>query len=193
VGTASSLGISRLPPADPEKQFRLNFLSDLWTQFQRIRRDRVLLIAVLASNYIWFLGALLQPTLIFYGKDVLKLDDLHSGYLQAALAVGIGLGSAASGYLSAKKIEIGFVPIGALGLAIFGALLARSGLTANAFAANLVALGFWGGFYVVPVNALVQHRPDPGSKGGVIAASAFPEVTAASEAAMRSVCGASAK
>jgi acyl-[acyl-carrier-protein]-phospholipid O-acyltransferase/long-chain-fatty-acid--[acyl-carrier-protein] ligase len=173
MGTASSLGINRLPPADPEKQFRLNFLSDLWTQFQTIRRDRVLLIAVLASNYIWFLGALLQPTLIFYGKDVLKLDDLHSGYLQAALAVGIGLGSAASGYLSAKKIEIGFVPIGALGLAIFGALLARSGLSANAFAANLVALGFWGGFYVVPVNALVQYRPDPGSKGGVIAASAF--------------------
>ncbi len=173
VGTATSLGIDRVPAADPAKQFRWNFLSDLWAQFQTIRRDRVLLIAVLSSNYIWFLGALLQPTLVFYGKDVLHCDDLHSSYLQAALAIGIGLGSAASGYLSAKKIEIGFVPAGAFGLALFGALLGRPGLTFEAVAVNLLLLGFCGGFYVVPVNALVQHRPDPGNKGGVIATSAF--------------------
>jgi acyl-[acyl-carrier-protein]-phospholipid O-acyltransferase/long-chain-fatty-acid--[acyl-carrier-protein] ligase len=173
AGTAAAAGIMRLPAADPAKKFRANFLEDLRAQFRLIRRDRVLLIAVLASNYIWFLGALLQPTLLFYGKDVLHLDDLHSACLQAALAVGIGVGSAASGYLSGKKIEIGFVPLGALGLAVFGALLARPGLSTAAFAVHLVLLGFWGGFYVVPVNALVQHRPDPGTKGGVIAASAF--------------------
>jgi len=172
-GTTTSFGISRVTAADPTKRFRVNFLSDLWAQFQIIRRDRVLLIAVLSCNYIWFLGALLQPTLVLYGKDVLRLDDLHSSYLQAALAVGIGLGSAASGYLSAKKIEVGFVPLGALGLAVFGALLARRGLNFSSVAWNLGLLGFCGGFYVVPVNALVQHRPEPGNKGGVIAASAF--------------------
>ncbi len=173
LGTTTSLGISRLPAADPTKRFRVNFLGDLWAQFQLIRRDRLLLIAVLSSNYIWFLGALLQPTLLFYGKDVFHLTDLQSAYLQGALAVGIALGSVTSGYLSAKKIEIALVPVGALGLAIFGALLARHGLTLPVFVGNLALLGFWGGFYVVPVNALVQHRPDPGSKGGVIAASAF--------------------
>ncbi len=173
VGTATSLGINRLPAADPAKRFRWNFFGDLWTQFQTIRRDRLLLVAVLSSNYIWFLGALLQPTLVFYGKDVLHCDDLHSSYLQAALAVGIGLGSAASGFLSAKKIEIGFVPVGALGLAVFGALLGWPGLSFEMVAVNLTLLGFCGGFYVVPVNALVQHRPEPGNKGGVIATSAF--------------------
>jgi len=172
-GMAVSLGITRVPAADPVKRFRANFFSDLRAQFQVIRRDRLLLIAVLSGNYIWFLGALLQPTLLFYGKDVFHLNDLHSAYLQASLAVGIGLGSLVSGLLSAKKIEIGFVPVGALGLAVFGALLARSGLTLPMFVLTLGALGFWGGFYVVPVNALVQHRPDPGQKGGVIAASAF--------------------
>jgi len=173
LGTATSLGISRVPAADPTKRFRPNFLGDLWGQIQTIRRDRLLLIAVLSSNYIWFLGALLQPTLVLYGKDVLHLDDLHSSYLQAALAIGIGLGSAASGFLSAKKIEVGFVPLGALGLAVSGALLARHGLDFGSVAWTLGLLGFCGGFYVVPVNALVQHRPEPGNKGGVIAASAF--------------------
>jgi acyl-[acyl-carrier-protein]-phospholipid O-acyltransferase/long-chain-fatty-acid--[acyl-carrier-protein] ligase len=63
--------------------------------------------------------------------------------------------------------------VGALGLAVFGAQLGWPGLTFEMVAVNLTLLGFCGGFYVVPVNALVQHRPEPGNKGGVIAASAF--------------------
>jgi len=138
-----------------------------------IRRDRALLVSVLAANYIWFLGALLQPALLFHGKDVFGLDDFRSALLQATVAVGIGLGCAASGYLSARKIELGFVPPGALGLALFGALLARPGQPPETFALTLVALGFCGGFYLVPLNALIQHRPEPGAKGGVVAASAL--------------------
>src|SRR5437879_2027057 len=172
-GTLMSLGISRVPAANPDKVFRLNFLEEFWVQFQSIRRDRVLWLAVLGSTFIWFLAALFQPTILFYGKDALHLDDTHSGYLQAALAVGIGVGSVAAGYLSGNKIEYGLVPLGALGLTAFGALLSRPGLTFASVALNLALLGFSGGFYAVPINALIQHRPDPANKGGVIAASAF--------------------
>jgi acyl-[acyl-carrier-protein]-phospholipid O-acyltransferase/long-chain-fatty-acid--[acyl-carrier-protein] ligase len=172
-GVLVSLGISRMPAANPAKEFRLNFLAELTTQWRTIRKDRVLFLAVLGSTFIWFLAALFQPTIIFYGKDILHLDDTHSGYLQAALAVGIGLGSVAAGYLSGNKIEYGLVPLGAVGLTFFGALLSRHGLSFNAVAINLALLGFSGGFYAVPINALIQHRPDRSNKGGVIAASAF--------------------
>src|SRR5207245_4025146 len=102
-GVLISLGISRMPAANPIKEFRLNFLAELTTQWRTIRKDRVLFLAVLGSTFIWFLAALFQPTIIFYGKDILHLDDTHSGYLQASLAVGIGLGSVAAGYLSGNK------------------------------------------------------------------------------------------
>ncbi|MDW8310173.1 MAG: MFS transporter [Verrucomicrobiales bacterium] len=173
LGTASAAGIRRLPAAGTTRAWRLNFLADWLAQFRGVRRDRTLLVSMLAANYIWFLGALLQPALLFHGKDVFGLDDFRSALLQATVAVGIGLGCAASGYLSGKKIELGFVPLGATGLALFGALLARPGLPPESFALTLVCLGFWGGFYLVPVNALIQHRPEPGAKGGVVATSAL--------------------
>jgi len=172
-GTVTTLGIERLPPADPGKKFQWNFLGEFFSQFATIRKDNVLFLAVLGSTFLWFLAALFQPTIIFYGKDLLGLDDTHSGYLQASLAIGIGLGSAAAGFVSGRKIEYGLIPLGALGLCLFGGLLSRSGLSFNAVAWNLGLLGFSGGFYAVPINALIQHRPDHANKGGVIAASAF--------------------
>jgi acyl-[acyl-carrier-protein]-phospholipid O-acyltransferase/long-chain-fatty-acid--[acyl-carrier-protein] ligase len=172
-GTTASLGITRFPPANPTKKFEWNFVTEFFSQWTTIRKDRVLLLAVLGSTFLWFLAALFQPTILFYGKDLLGIDDTHTGYLQAALAIGIGLGSAAAGYVSGRKIEYGLIPLGALGLSVFGALLSRKGLGFNAVAVNLAFLGFSGGFYAVPINALIQHRPDRANKGGVIAASAF--------------------
>ncbi|HMP83640.1 MAG TPA: MFS transporter, partial [Verrucomicrobiota bacterium] len=173
LGTLTSLGISRVPAANPTKKFQPNPLAGLWQQLRIIRADRVLFLAVVGSTFLWFLGALYQPTILFYGKDLLQLNDTQSGYLQASLAIGIGLGSVAAGYLSGKKIEYGLIPLGAAGLTVFGALLARDGLTFGSVAVNLGLLGFAAGFYNVPIAALIQHRPDAGNKGGVIAASAM--------------------
>jgi acyl-[acyl-carrier-protein]-phospholipid O-acyltransferase/long-chain-fatty-acid--[acyl-carrier-protein] ligase len=172
-GLTMSLGISRVPAADPQKRFRANFVTDFFAQLASVRRDRVLFLGVLGSAYIYFLGALLQPTIIFYGKDILHLTDTQSGLLQAALAIGIGIGSLAAGYLSGRKIEYGLIPLGMMGLTVFGALLSRPGLTLGGVAWNLGLLGFFGGFYNVPVSAIVQHRPEAGKKGGVIATSAL--------------------
>lgn len=173
IGTAASIGISRLPAASPAKKYQPNPLAGLLSELKLIRGDRVLLLAVLGSTYLWFLGALFQPTIIFYGKDVLQLSDTESGYLQAALAVGIGAGSLTAGFLSGKKIEYGLVPLGGVGLTLFSAPLNQTGLSFTAVAAILGLLGFSAGFYIVPINALIQHRPEAGNKGGVIAASAM--------------------
>jgi acyl-[acyl-carrier-protein]-phospholipid O-acyltransferase/long-chain-fatty-acid--[acyl-carrier-protein] ligase len=170
LGLAASFGISRVPPANPARKFNRNPLSDLGEQVRMIRRDRVLCWAVVGNFYLWFLAALLQFTIVIYGHDILKIDERHISYLQAAVAIGIGLGSLATGYLSDAKIEYGLIPVGALGMTVFGFLSAAHGISLERAAAYLGLLGFSGGFYAVPLNALIQHRPDPARKGGVIAA-----------------------
>ncbi len=68
---------------------------------------------MLGNTYFLFLAALLQFTIVIYGHDVLRVDEAHISYLQAAVAIGIGVGSFAAGYLSGGKIEYGLIPLGA--------------------------------------------------------------------------------
>jgi acyl-[acyl-carrier-protein]-phospholipid O-acyltransferase / long-chain-fatty-acid--[acyl-carrier-protein] ligase len=170
LGLAASLGISRVAAANPARKFNSNPLGDLGEQVRLIRGDRVLCWAVVGNFYLWFLAALLQFTIVIYGHDILRIDERHISYLQAAVAIGIGLGSLATGYLSDAKIEYGLIPVGAVGMTVFGFLSASQGISLGRAAAYLGLLGFFGGFYAVPLNALIQHRPDPARKGGVIAA-----------------------
>ena len=171
LGLLASLGISRIPAADPAKRFRYNPLGDLWTQGQRIAQDRALWLAVAGNTFFFFLGALLQFDIVFYGRDVLRLAATQGGYLQASIAIGIGFGSLAAGYLSGGKIEYGLIPLGAMGMTVFGFLLAVPSLSFPAVLGTLTALGFFGGFFIVPISALLQHRPEQQHRGGVLAAS----------------------
>jgi acyl-[acyl-carrier-protein]-phospholipid O-acyltransferase / long-chain-fatty-acid--[acyl-carrier-protein] ligase len=171
VGLVTSLGISKVPAANPEKKFRPNFVADLWAQIQLIRKDRVLWLATVGNTYFFALAALIQLLIIIYAKDVLNLSDpQQSSYLQAATGIGIGLGSFAAGYLSGGKIEYGLIPLGSMGMTVLAALLGRRGLSFANVAVDLSLLGFFGGFFIVPIAALLQHRPDRDSKGGVLAA-----------------------
>ena len=168
-GFLTSLLISRVPPGDPSKRFRFNIFADLGAQWRLVRPDRALKLAVIGNTYFWFLGALLQFVIVFYGREILHLDETHGSYLQAGLAIGIGFGSFAAGYLSGGKIEYGLVPLGGVGMAIFGSLVSLHELNFVQVLSLLAALGFAGGFFIVPINALIQHRPDEDKKGGVIA------------------------
>jgi acyl-[acyl-carrier-protein]-phospholipid O-acyltransferase / long-chain-fatty-acid--[acyl-carrier-protein] ligase len=199
VGLVTSFGISHLPAADPHRKFRWDPLGELIAQLKIIYADLVLFWSVMGNTYLWFLAALLQFTIVVYGHDVLHIDDTRTSYLQAAVGIGIGIGSLAAGYLSRGKIEMGLIPIGALGMTIFGALLYfrqpaelladwlstaafHQGSTAAVKFGNSIVsavrlripdlslLGFFGGFFAVPLNALIQHRPRSEHKGGVIAA-----------------------
>ena len=170
VGLLFSLGITKVPAADPTKKFRANPIGDLWVQGSLIRKDRVLWLAVLGNTYFWFLGALLTANIVFYGSDVLHISPTRTGILQAAVAIGIGLGSLAAGYLSSGKVEYGLIPLGSVGMTVFGIFLSGQNLSFAQVLALLAALGFSAGFFAVPVNALIQHRPDEKDKGGVIAA-----------------------
>ena len=170
IGLFTSLGISRVPAANPLRKFRANPFADLGGQLRIIAGDRVLGWAVVGNTYLWFLAALLQFVIVVYGHDVLGVDETQISYLQAAVGIGIGVGSLAAGYLSRGKIEYRLVPLGGIGMTVFGFLVSRHGLGIWPVRADLCFLGFFGGFYAVPLNALIQHRPKREEKGGVIAA-----------------------
>jgi len=170
TGFFTSLGVDKVPPAAPDKKFRVNFLGDLWHQIGLMRRDQPLFLAVLGNAYFWFLGSLLFATVVVYGPDILHVGPTKTGYLNAALAVGIGIGSMVAGMLSGNKIEYGLIPLGSIGMTSTGLLLGGMNFGIIGTAVLLAVLGFWAGFFAVPVNALIQHRPAEKDKGGIIAA-----------------------
>jgi len=171
VGFCTSLGIDRVPAAAPEKKYRINFAGDLWHQIGLMRRDQALFLAVLGNTYFWFLGSLLFSTVVVYGPDVLHIGQTKTGYLNAALAIGIGIGSMLAGMVSGNKIEYGLIPLGSIGMTCTGIALGTMHVGLVGSAVLLSMLGFWAGFFAVPVNALIQHRPAEKDKGGIIAAS----------------------
>jgi acyl-[acyl-carrier-protein]-phospholipid O-acyltransferase/long-chain-fatty-acid--[acyl-carrier-protein] ligase len=166
-GFFSCLGVTKIPAANPQKKFSLNFPAEVWRQLRAMRGDRPLWLAVIGNTYFNFLGALLLLNLFFYGADVLHVDETKIGLLNVALALGIGIGSVAAGYLSGGKIEYGLVPLGAFGLSIFSALLALPHLSVLKAVVLLALLGFFGGFFIVPIAALLQHKPARENKGEV--------------------------
>jgi acyl-[acyl-carrier-protein]-phospholipid O-acyltransferase / long-chain-fatty-acid--[acyl-carrier-protein] ligase len=168
VGLAWSFGISCVPAADPAKRFHASSLIDVWSPMKLIRGDRVLWLAVLGNTYFFFVAGLLQFDIFIYGQDVLHIRATQGGFLQAAVAIGIGLGSFAAGYLSAGKIEYGLIPLGSMGMTVLGLCLAIPNLSFRAVLMLLAGLGFFGGFFIVPISALIQHRPEEDKKGSVI-------------------------
>ena len=167
VGFFSCLGITKIPAADPRKKFEPNFPAVIWRQLRAMRGDRPLWLALVGNTYFNFLGMLMLLNLFFYGSDTLGVTETHIGYLNAALALGIGLGSLAAGYLSGGKIEYGLVPLGAFGLSLCSAWLACPSVTLGPSFVLLALLGFAGGFFIVPIAALLQHRPSRETKGQV--------------------------
>jgi acyl-[acyl-carrier-protein]-phospholipid O-acyltransferase/long-chain-fatty-acid--[acyl-carrier-protein] ligase len=169
AGLLISLKIPRLPAADPTRHFDWNVPREFFVETHRLWRDNVLRVAVLANTFFWFLGSLLLLNIVLYATDILRVDDQHSSYLLAALSLGIGIGSFLAGYASAGRIEHGMVLPGMIGIMAMAAILSRSGLTFATVAVLLALLGIAGGFFVVPVNALIQRLPAPEEKGRTIA------------------------
>lgn len=170
-GLITSLGISRVPAADPRRKFEWNWAREFFEEIQRIRQDAVLWCAVIANTFFWFLGAILLLNIVLYATDILHVDEAHSSYLLAALSLGIGAGSYIAGIASKMKIEMGMILPGLTGIVLTTGGLFVPGLTYEFVMILLFLLGVSAGFFVVPVNALIQKRPNPDVKGRVIGAS----------------------
>jgi acyl-[acyl-carrier-protein]-phospholipid O-acyltransferase/long-chain-fatty-acid--[acyl-carrier-protein] ligase len=171
IGLVMSLGITKVPAADRNREFAWNWAKEFFEEIGRMRRDAVLWVAVIANTFFWFLGAILLLNIVLYATDVLQVDEARSSYLLAALSLGIGAGSYIAGIASGKKIEMGMILPGLTGIVLATGALFAPGLAYEAVMGLLFALGISAGFFVVPVNALIQNRPRPEVKGRVIGAS----------------------
>ena len=173
VGTVASFGITRVPPSGAHKSFRLNPWAEIIEGLKRLYGNKALWLTVVGISYFWFLGALLQMDMILFGKEVMGLDDLRIGILGTFLAVGIGVGSLTAGRLSGDKVELGLVPLGSIGIGIFALWLSFSAHSYAHVATAMSLLGFAGGFFIVPLNALLQQRSGQEERGQLIATNNF--------------------
>ena len=173
VGTACSFRIPHVPAAAPGQRIDRNPWGEIWTGLVTLRRDRVLWLTVIGISYFWFLGSLLQLVVILFGTEVMALSETWVGVLTTFAAIGIGIGSLAAGRLSGDKVELGLAPIGAIGMGVFAIALARSGHSFALAAVNLTLVGFFGGLFAVPLNALLQQRSGGQEKGRLMATNNF--------------------
>jgi acyl-[acyl-carrier-protein]-phospholipid O-acyltransferase/long-chain-fatty-acid--[acyl-carrier-protein] ligase len=173
AGTLTSFKIARTPAPIEQRPFSWNPFGDIFAGVERVNRDRVLMLAVIGTTFFWFLGALFQMVLLLFGKETLHCTEAQTGLLVASLAIGIGVGSMAAGRLSGDKIEPGLVPLGGFGMAFAGFGLAFIGHSLIPALIALIVLGFMGGLFIVPLNAILQHRPEHDEKGRVIATANF--------------------
>ena len=172
LGLATAHGMARAPAADPARRVSVNPWSGLGRCLKVYWQDRPLYMTLLGVTYFWFAGLVIQQNVVEFGKTMEYSHTVNS-LLQVSLALGIGLGSFAAGLVSRRKIEVGLVPLGAVGLTVCCGLLAIPGLSSRACCGLLFVLGFSGGFYYVPLIALLQQRSPDNMKGGMIAASNF--------------------
>ena len=173
VGTYFSLGITRVARPRVRKKFTLFPWGVIVYGVRRIYGDKPLWLTVLGISYFWFLGALLQLVVILLGKEVMALTDSRTGLLQAALGFGIGVGSLAAGRLSGDKVELGLVPLGSIGMGASALLLAAAPPSFAQACIALILLGFFGGLFIVPLNAFLQQRAGAEERGTLIATNNF--------------------
>ncbi len=165
IGLWASFTIPPVPQARPDGGMR-----ETWKgAIDALRTDRVLTLGVLGSIAFWTLASLVGQDVLIYAKAVLQLTDTYSGFPLAAFGLGVGIGSLLVGKLSATKVELGYLPLGGIGITF--SLVALSVLKPG-LSGTLVGMGVLGlssGFVVVPLNALIQWRSPSDRRGAVIA------------------------
>jgi 1-acyl-sn-glycerol-3-phosphate acyltransferase len=149
--------------------------------------NRSLYLSIMAISWFWFLGASYLTQFPNFTKTVLGGDNTVVTALLVAFSVGVGIGSMLCERLSGDRVELGIVPIGSIGLTVFGislyfsspaqqpeTLLNLSQFLASAFGwwvlTDLTLIGVFGGLFIVPLYALLQQRAEPAQRARVIAA-----------------------
>lgn len=150
-------------------------LPDIWRTLKFVHTDGFLTLAVWSSAYFLMIASFVQLNIISYGREHLQLESQEqASFLFLAVALGIGLGSIFAGKVSARSIEFGVVPIGAL--LLMGSSLALWAIPVGAVLAGGVVclfMGFGAGLFIVPVQSFLQYRSPPDRVGEVVAASGW--------------------
>ena len=171
--------IHRLPPtpaAAPDLQFdwakyrRLGYMHD---SLREVQANPIVYLSIIGLAIFWAIAQVVVAAFPALAKD--SLGIISTVVVQGLLActgIGIAIGSIVAGRASRQHIETGLVPIGAFGVAATVALVPMLG-SVTLQAANFIAMGFLGGLFIVPLNALIQYHADERSRGTVLAANNF--------------------
>lgn len=178
VGALASLLIRPVPAANPNRPFPVNLVSPLADNLRTLRRSRPLALAVLGIAFFTFMVAFMRATMYLHGQSH-HWREFETSLVVATVALGVGLGSPLAGVFSGGKVELGLVPLGSLGMAAAALVAAFTIFRLPGLIVSLVLLGFFSGFYIVPLYTLLQHRAPKTSKGELVATSNFVNVTGA--------------
>ena len=178
LGFVSALAMTPLKPGDRNLKWDWNPFRT-YTEASKEMAKTKLFLVMLAWGYFYLLAGIALLIVPNY-KVVLDVSNTEASILLGALGVAIGLGCAIAGFLSGDKIETRLIPFGALGLIIFFALLGIVKPTMPDLPPMLrVALstpsllifgaGFSAGFYIVPLQALLQKMSPDDERGRILA------------------------
>jgi len=181
VGFLASLAIKRLPAADPKRRWRWDLVSETVGNVRSLTIQTVLFKTALGIAFFWMLASLAQINIQTFGIHDLGLNQGDIGVLGMMLVLGVGGGSLLAGWWSGGHVELGLVPLGALGITLCSFLLYWFGGLGDAFPrvalwASCVALGGMGvsaGLFDVPLETYLQHRSPPERLGTILAATNF--------------------
>ncbi|MFC0252909.1 MFS transporter [Massilia consociata] len=180
LGLIASWRIPPSPAPVPELRISRNPFAESIRNLKFSAQNRTVFLSMLGNSWFWFYGALVLSQFPVYAKDYLHGDHSVFVLLLTVFSLGIGAGSLLCEKLSGHKVEIGLVPFGSIGLSVFGIDLyfasvafmdANLTATVDAFAllalpgvwrilGDLVLIGVFGGFFIVPLFALIQTRCD---------------------------------
>ncbi len=175
-------------PPQPELAINWNPLTETWRNLRLAAADRTLFVGLLGISWLWFVGATLLTSFFSFAKDVLFANADVVTLLLATFSIGIGIGSLLCERLSGRRVELGLVPLGAIGMSVFAAdlyfasrhappsdhLLGIAAFLGGArhwrVLIDLLLLSVAGGIYSVPLYALIQSRSEPTHRARMIAA-----------------------
>jgi len=189
AGFLASRRIPAAPPLDPSLVVRWNPFTETWRTIGFARVNRTVWLSILGVAWFWFFGAIALAQFPGLGRDVLGGDEHVVTLLLTVFSLGVGIGCLLCDRLSGGVIELGLVPFGSIGLTLFAFDLSFAAARAAAapgttigvaaflssprhwrVAVDLGMLGAFGGFFIVPLLALVQNRSEPSHRSRIIAA-----------------------
>jgi len=187
AGYLASRQIPTTRAVDPELRISLNAWKVTWRIVGFAREDRTVFLSILGISWFWFFGSAITLQIPAYTMDTLNASATVTTSLLIAFAVGVGIGSLLCERMSGHRIELGLVPFGSIGLSIFAVDLYFAQSTAHTLAVSSIGeflarpgswrvlidlslLGAFGGFYSVPLYALIQKRSERKHLSRIIAA-----------------------
>ncbi|WP_437225438.1 acyl-[ACP]--phospholipid O-acyltransferase [Planctomicrobium sp. SH661] len=185
AGLFTSLPVRTGPPADPTRKPTLNPLLDVIPAIRLLKADRRLLRTALGIAFFYFLASLAQQNIDPFGETTLGLGKTDIGILLGTLIAGVAAGSLLAGVWSEGKVELGIVPLGALGISCSALLVFIAGSQMNFDLPAKSQFAYWGssiglfllgasaGLYDVPLEAYLQFRSEEKTRGTVLAGSYF--------------------